>query len=66
MNTECGFFAVNGKHCIINDQCIVCKATEPPKLVKGETITLTNFGSLDGTYNITDIKNGTLKLEFLK
>lgn len=21
----CGFFAVNGKHCIINKKCVVCR-----------------------------------------
>lgn len=66
MSAECGFYAVNGKHCVLNSMCIVCKAPEPPELKKGEEITLQNFGGLDGTYRITNIKNGTLSLELVK
>lgn len=66
MNAECGFYAVNGKHCVINGSCVVCKKPDEPQLEKGDTITLSNFGAADGTYKILDIKNGTMKLEFVK
>lgn len=69
MTTECGFYAVNGKHCVINSHCVVCKAQCGPeiqKLKKDMEITLKDFGALDGTYKITDLKNGTLSLEFLR
>lgn len=62
----CGFYAVNGKHCVISGKCIVCHEEQPPELAKGQTITLKNFGPLDGDYKITNIKNGTLSLEFVK
>ena len=64
MAAVCGFYAVNNKHCVINGKCVVCHELATPALTKGQLITFTNFGALDGTYKIADIKNGTLKLEF--
>lgn len=66
MNPECGFFAVNGKHCVINGTCVVCRKPDEPQLEKGQVIKLVNFGAADGEYTITDIKNGTMKLELVK
>lgn len=65
MKTECSFYTANGKHCTINDDCVVCKATDTPRLEKGEVIQLVDFGPLDGTYRIEIIKNGRLKLELV-
>lgn len=28
MTYICGFYAVNGKHCIINGHCVVCREGE--------------------------------------
>lgn len=64
--TECGFFAVNGKHCVIGDHCVVCQKPNMPKLQKGEEIVLQNFGEADGTYKIINIYDNKLKLEFLR
>lgn len=66
MKPECGFYAVNGKHCVLSGHCIVCHEEQPPELKKGETIILKNFGALDGDYKITNVKNGVLSLEFVK
>lgn len=66
VDLECGFYAVNGKHCVINGKCVVCKEVAPPELKSGEIITLKDFGPLDGTYRITGLFAGTLKLELVK
>lgn len=66
METVCGFYTVNGKHCVLTDHCIVCKLPTGPKLEKGQIITLENFGAADGQYKITNLKNGTLSLEYIK
>lgn len=65
-NPDCGFYAVNGKHCVINGACIVCKKADQLQLKKGDTITLKDFGPADGNYRIAGLNNGTLKLEFVK
>lgn len=62
----CGFYAVNGKHCVIGDKCVVCHEAQPPELKKGDTIALRNFGALDGDWKIKDLRNGTMSLEFVK
>lgn len=64
MSYECGFYAVNGRHCVINDHCVVCKATDAPQLAKSEVITLPD-GPLAGTYKVKGIQDGKLALEFL-
>lgn len=66
MKPECGFYAVNGKHCVINDHCVVCRQPAAPELSKGQTIVLKDFGALDGTYRIVGLFEGTLKLEFVR
>lgn len=62
----CTFYEANGRHCVIMDDCIVCRKPQPPALAKGQEITFKNFGSIDGTYKIAEFRNGTLKLEYLK
>lgn len=62
----CGFYAVNGKHCVIGSKCIVCHEEQPPELKKGDTIALRNFGELDGDWKIKDLRNGTMSLELVK
>ena len=62
----CGFYAVNGKHCVIGSKCVVCNQEQPPELKKGDTITLQNFGALDGDWRIKDLRNGVLSLELAK
>ena len=64
--TVCGFYAVNGQHCIINSHCVVCKAPEAVQLKKGQSIKLVDFGGLDGEYLIKDTHKGVLRLELIK
>ena len=64
MKPECDFYLMNGKHCVVNSMCIVCREPAEPQLNKGDVIELKNFGGLDGKYKIALIKNGTIKLEF--
>jgi hypothetical protein len=65
---ECGFFAVNGKHCVIGDHCVVCRAPAPRELTKGEEITFSGFGeALDNyTWRIVGVFDGAIKLELVK
>lgn len=65
-DTVCGFYAVNGKHCVINGRCVVCKEPAEKQFTKGEVINLAGFGPLDGKYRIVGLFEGTLKLEFVK
>lgn len=62
----CEFYETNGRHCVIMDDCIVCRTPQPPALAKGQEIGFKNFGNIDGTYRIVNIKDGRLQLEFLK
>ena len=61
-----GKYAANGKHCVISGKCVVCKEPAPAELRQGDTITLKDFGPLDGTYRIAGLFKGTLKLELVK
>lgn len=64
---ECGFAAVNdGKHCVINGRCVVCREPAPAELKAGEIITIEGLGPVDGQYRIAALFKGTLKLELVK
>lgn len=67
MSNNCGFYLLNGKHCVINTKCAVCRASVEPgtTIAKGDKITLQGFGPADGSYKVKDLKNGTLSLEFI-
>jgi hypothetical protein len=66
-DTLCGFAAVNqGKHCVIGDHCVVCRAPATMELKNGEIITVVGLGPLDGRYRIAGLFEGTLKLELVK
>lgn len=62
----CQFETDNGKHCVLLDNCIQCRTPQPPELRRGEEVTFSGFGELDGKYKIEHIKDGRLTLTYVK